>query len=70
MINRTKAAVELYIISVKTGQLPQELPDYLSKDPYTNRNFIYEITDDGFVLSCNSDEFKRGKESFEFKVQK
>jgi hypothetical protein len=70
MINSTKAAVELYIILAKTGQLPQELPDYLPKDPYTNQNFIYEITDDGFVLSCNSDEFKRGKERFTFKVQK
>jgi nucleoside diphosphate kinase len=70
MINSTKAAVELYIILAKTGQLPAELPDYLPKDPYTNKNFIYEITDDGFVLSCNSDEFKRGKERFTFKVQK
>jgi len=70
MINSTKAAVELYIILAKTGQLPQELPDYLPKDPYTNQNFIYEITDDGFVLSCNSNEFKRGKERFTFKVQK
>jgi hypothetical protein len=70
MINSTKAAVELYIILAKTGQLPAKLPDYLPKDPYTNQNFIYEITDDGFVLSCNSDEFKRGRERFTFKVQK
>jgi hypothetical protein len=41
MINSTKAAVELYIILAKTGQLPAELPDYLPKDPYINKNFIY-----------------------------
>ena len=70
LTNSTKAAIELYIILAKTGQLPAELPDYLPKDPYTNKNFIYEITDDGFVLSCNSDGFKRGKERFTFKVQK
>ena len=70
MINSTKAAIELYIILAKTGQLPQELPDYLPKDPFTGQNFVYEITDDGFVLSCNSDEFKRGKERFTFKVKK
>ena len=68
-INGIKAAVELYLIMAKTGQLPKELPDYLQKDPYTGRNFLYEITDDGFVLGCQSDIFKRGKERFTFGVQ-
>jgi hypothetical protein len=69
-VNCTKAAVELYLIIAKTGQLPDELPDYLPKDPYTGRGFLYEITDDGFILSCQSDMFKQGKERFIFHIRK
>ena len=71
-INSLKAAVELYLIMAKTGQLPKELPDDLPKDPYTGRDFLYEITDDGFVLACQSqsDFFRRGNIRFTFDVQK
>ena len=69
-LNSIKAAVELYLIMARTGQLPDDLPDYVAKDPYTGRDFLYEITDDGFVLGCQSDIFKRGKERFTFNVQK
>jgi hypothetical protein len=69
-VNCTKAAVELYLIMAKTGQLPKELPDYLPKDPYTGRDFLYEITDYGFVLGCQSDIFKKGKERFTFHIRK
>ena len=69
-INCTRAAVELYLILTKTGQLPEELPDNLPKDPYTGRDFLYEITEDGFVLGCQSDIFKRGKERFAFQIRK
>lgn len=65
-----RAAVELYLIMAKTGQLPHELPDDVPKDPYTGGDFLYEITDDGFELSCQSDIFKRGKERFTFDLQK
>ncbi|MFC1780813.1 hypothetical protein ACFLZ8_00935 [Planctomycetota bacterium] len=70
LINSTKAAVELYLILANTGQLPEELPDYLPKDPYTNLDFLYEVTDDGFVLGCQSEIFERGEERFTFNVQK
>jgi len=69
-INCTKAAVELYLIMAKTGQLPKELPDYLPKDPYTGRDFLYEITDDGFILGCQSDIFQKGKGRFTFYIRK
>ncbi len=69
-INSTKAGVELYLIMAKTGQLPEKLPDYLPKDPYTGRDFLYEITDDGFILGCQSDNFLKGKGRFSFSVQK
>jgi len=71
-INSLKAAVELYLIIAKTGQLPEELPDDLPKDPYTGKDFLYERTDDGFVLACQSqsDFFRRGKERLTFQVPK
>jgi len=69
-INSIKAAIKIYLIMVKTGQLPEELPDYLAKDPYTGRDFLYEITDDSFVLGCQSDIFEKGKERFTFHIRK
>ena len=65
-----KAAVELYLIMAKTGQLPEELPDDLPRDPYTGQNFLYKKNEDGFSLGCRSDVFKRGKERFIFKALK
>ncbi len=70
VVNSTRAAVELYLIMAETGQLPDELPDDLPKDPYTGRNFLYEITDDGFVLGCRSDIFNGGKYRFMFHIPK
>ena len=70
-INIIKAAVEIYLIVAKTGQLPKTLPDGLPKDPVTGRNLVYEITDEGFDLRCHDVEFLRRKyKDLEFKVKK
>jgi len=70
-INIIKAAVEIYRIVAKTGQLPESLSDYLPKDPTTGRKLVYEITDEGFDLRCQGEEFLRPKIRFlEFKVKK
>lgn len=70
-INSIKAAVEIYLIVAKTGQLPKTLPDGLPKDPVTGRNLVYEITDEGIDLRCQGEEFlKRKKKYLEFKVKK
>ena len=70
-INGIKAAVEVYLVVAKTGQLPGTLPEGLPKDPFTGRDFIYEITDEGFALRCEDEEFLRRKNRFlEFKVKK
>ena len=70
-INGIKAAVEVYLVLAKTGQLPEKLPDHLPKDPFTGRDFVYEITDEGFALRCQDEEFLRRKNRFlEFKVQR
>ena len=49
-INNIRAAVDIYLIFAKTGRLPEKLPEHLPKDPFTGEDFIYEITDEGFVL--------------------
>jgi hypothetical protein len=70
-INGVKAAVEIYLVVAKTGQLPERLPDNLPKDPFTGRDFVYEITDEGFALRCQGEEFLRRKNRFlEFRVQR
>ena len=70
-INGIKAAVEVYLVLAKTGQLPEKLPDHLPKDTFTGRNFVYEITDEGFALRCQGEEFlKRKYRLLEFKVKK
>ena len=70
-INGVKAAVEVYLVIAKTGQLPKTLPDGLPKDPFTGRDFVYEITDEGFALRCQGEEFlERKYRLLEFKVRK
>jgi len=70
-INSIKAAVEIYLIVAKTGQLPEKLPEHLPKDPTTGRNFVYEIMDEGFALRCRDEEFLGdNSRRLEFKVKK
>ena len=65
-----RIAKGLYPAFAEAGQLPEELLDYLPKDPFTGRDFVYEKTDDGFALRCQGEEFLRRKNQFlEFKVQ-
>ena len=69
--NGIKAAVEVYLTLAKTERLPEKLPDFLPKDPFTGRDFVYETTDEGFALRCQGEEFLRRKNRFlEFKVKK
>jgi len=70
-INGIKAAVEVYLVVAKTGRLPEKIPDGLPKDPFTGRDFVYEITDEGFALRCQGEEFLNRKyRLLEFKVKK
>ncbi|MHC4121227.1 MAG: hypothetical protein ACYSWO_27445 [Planctomycetota bacterium] len=50
--NALKAAIEIYLATAKTGQLPKAFLDYLPKDPYSGQNFEYKISDEGFSLRC------------------
>lgn len=46
----TQVAIELYDLVDQTGNLPEVLPDYLPKDPFSGTPFEYEITSEGFIL--------------------
>ena len=69
MTNAVEAAIEIYLIVAKTGQLPKILPGGLPKDPFTGQDFVYEITNEGFALRCQGEEFLRSlNRKLEFKV--
>jgi hypothetical protein len=44
------AALDLYLERAKTGKLPESLPDGVPKDPITGKEFLYAVTDEGFLL--------------------
>lgn len=68
--NGIKTAVEIYLVLAQPGQLPEKLPEHLPKDPLTGRDFVYEITDEGFALRCQGEDRLVHKGWLEFKVRK
>ncbi len=53
-VRAVQAAIALYLIKAKTGQLPQTLPADLPKDPHTGKDFEYQATEKGFLLRCGA----------------
>jgi hypothetical protein len=69
--NATRAAIEIYLVKATTGQLPKTLPHGLAKDPYSGKDFEYEITKEGFVLRCRVKPLnEREVRQYEFKVKR
>ena len=69
--NTLVAGIEVYLIMAKTGELPEKLPEGVPKDPFTGRDFKYEITEDGFMLSLPDENIPEQKHRpYEFKVKK
>lgn len=67
----TKAAIEVYLIKAKIGKLPAELPQVSVKDTFSNREFAYKVTSNGFVISCQGKDLLEGKiHEYEFKIKK
>ncbi|MFB0554498.1 MAG: hypothetical protein ACETWQ_14430 [Phycisphaerae bacterium] len=67
--NAVRAAVEIYIQKTKTGQLPETLPEGLPKDLFSGKDFKYEKTTDGFVLSCRGKDLEKDETyKYEFKA--
>ena len=68
--NATRAAVDIYIIKAKTGKLPDALPADAPKDPFSGRDFDYEVTKTGFVLRCRAEDLDKNEiQQYEFKVK-
>jgi len=59
-----KAAIEVYMVVAETGVLPETLPLYLPKDPFSGEPFAYEISDDGFILRCRSRDLYASKKNY------
>lgn len=51
-VHAVQAAIAVYLIKAQTGQLPQALPADLPKDPYSDKDFEYRVTERGFILRC------------------
>ncbi|MFZ2146479.1 MAG: hypothetical protein WAV28_04590 [Sedimentisphaerales bacterium] len=69
--NALRTAIEVYITKAKAGQLPEELPAGLPKDLFSGKDFKYEKTKDGFVLSCQGKDMDKDEiHQYEFKVKK
>jgi hypothetical protein len=69
--NAVRAAVAIYIIKAKTGQLPDALPEGSPKDLFSGKDFEYEMTADGFILRCQGKDLHHDKfHEWEFKVAK
>jgi hypothetical protein len=69
--NATRTAVEIYIIKTKTGKLPDALPADSPKDPFSGKDFEYEVTKKGFILRCQAEDLKKNDiHQYEFKVSK
>ena len=70
-INALRCAVEIYIRKLKDGTLPEKLPSGTAKDNFSNKDFIYEKKDTGFVLRCQGKDLVKDEvHEYEFKVVK
>ena len=69
--NATKTAVDVYIIKARTGKLPDVIPPDSPKDPFSGKDFEYEVTKNGFILRCQAEDLGKDEiHQYEFKVKK
>lgn len=69
--NATKAAIEIYMIKARTGQVPETLPTDLPKDLFSGKDFKYTKRPNGFVLGCQAEDLdKHEVYQYEFSVPK
>jgi len=69
--NATRTAVDVYIIKAKTGMLPDVIPPDAPKDPFSGKDFEYEVTKNGFILRCQAEDLEKNEiHQYEFKVKK
>ena len=64
------AAIDIYLIKVKSGRLPESLPAGLPKDLFSGKDFKYEKTKDGFTLRCQGRDLSKDKiHEYKFEVR-
>jgi len=69
--NAIKTALNLYIMRVKVGRLPDSLPVGLPRDLFSGKDFEYEKTKYGFILRCRGKDLSKDEVyQYEFKVKK
>jgi len=69
--NALMAGIEIYLIKANTGQLPEMLPPDLPKDPFSGKDFDYNVTEEGFILRCRARSVNyRNVQQYEFKVRR
>jgi hypothetical protein len=67
--NATRVAIEIYLVKVETGQLPEVLPANLPKDPFSGLDFGYNVTDEGFSISFDPENLRDFRvRQFEFPI--
>jgi hypothetical protein len=70
-LNAVLAGIDVYLIKAKTGKLPDELPEGLPKDMFSGKDFLYEKTDAGFILTGQSKDLDKDiVQKYEFKIAK
>ncbi len=69
--NAVRAAIDLYIIKARTGNLPDSLPPGMPLDLYSGQPFEYEKAADHFTLRCRAKEDPVDAEvkQYEFKLK-
>lgn len=67
--NAIKAAIEILLDRARTRKLANELPAGLPKDAFSNEDFKYERTKEGFILHCSGKDLGKNKlYQYEFKL--
>jgi hypothetical protein len=70
-INALRCAVEIYLQIQKADKLPDKLPSGSPKDTFSNKNFVYEKKEDGFILRCQGKDLVKDEiHAYEFGVAK
>jgi hypothetical protein len=68
-LNALKNAIDVYAIIARTGTIPNALPPNMTKDPYTDQDFIYERIPEGFLFRAQPTKYyKKRQREFVFKV--
>ena len=68
LTNAVMAALEVYLVKARTGELPEVLPNNVPKDPYNGKDFTYERSERGFLIRSSPSPFgPRKTRQFEFK---